>query len=146
MRVDSVSSVHDKDSVELLPILEKSLNHDISKEEFEKNHKKMESWIQKHSFYTKDSIELKLNNHKDYSFLLDFVSSLKHENIDKVDNNKIILGGTSFYIYISKDNKLEEKILIHPPSKDNYPLISRLINKSLDLYKLNHSNSFLDNK
>lgn len=107
---------------------------------------RLEKLTQKYSVYTKDSIELENNRNGAYIksldelYLADEASLLREKEL----KGRIVLDGSLVYVILKSEGKVEKDFFVQSPSNDSHPLIHKLMDDSLKLYRAMNPNSSVE--
>lgn len=109
---------------------------------------RLKTLSEKYEIYKKDTLIINVSENIQYSNLLDTIYKTDKNVLirDRRRGSLIILDGTSFKIRVLENNKVLKDLYIHAPRSDSHPLIYKLISETLDIYRINNENSFLDKK
>ncbi|MBC6988343.1 hypothetical protein [Hymenobacter sp. BT491] len=106
----------------------------------------LEVVIEKHSYFTKDSLLLPVARNKALVALLDSAYLASPETLENPEANRsrIVLDGTGFRFSFLAEGKTVKQAYVRAPSPHTHALLYRLITVPLSLYRSKHPNSFLD--
>jgi hypothetical protein len=109
--------------------------------------KRMERYskaVEKYKVFTQDSIQLIVKRAQPFVQLLDSVYEANAETLEQ--KKRLILDGTSVYLFIQSAGEERREIYAHSPQADSHPLLYRLLHESLQLYRKEHPDSFLTSR
>ncbi len=140
--IDSKSSESDSKKLRLL----KKHTKAKSKSKKERIFNKLKALIEKYEIYKKDSLIFNSSENIQYSNLIDTIYKTDKKVLlrDMRSGFFVTLDGTLFKIRVIEKNEIIKDLYVHAPRSDSHPLINKLICETLDLYRINNTNSFLD--
>ena len=97
--------------------------------------------------YTKDSIVFKPSANRHYTNLINEINTASTEQLENKEANKkrIVVDGTLFRIKIQSASG-SRIIYANSPRENSHPLLTKFINKTMDIYRDEKQNTFLDKR
>jgi hypothetical protein len=97
--------------------------------------------VERYKVFTQDSIQLAVKRAQPVVQLLDSVYEASDETLEQ--KKRLILDGTSVYLFIQSPGTKRREIYAHSPQAHSHPLLYRLLHESLQVYRKEHPDSFL---
>ncbi|WP_167617026.1 hypothetical protein [Maribellus sediminis] len=135
-----------KENHEEMERLYKNMSNAKSKKQKERALNKLKKYRAKYEIYKDDSIVLNPSENAEYLNLIDSIYKADEKELlrDRRSGLNITLDGTSFNIKVLEKHKTIKDLYIHSPRDKSHPLINKLICDTLDLYRTQNPNSFLN--
>ena len=128
LKADTLFSQQERDKAELLKVTDA-----------------LDALTKQYTHYRKDSLVFNSRKNAAYTKLLNEVYLSTPEELENKEANRrrIVLDGTMFQ-FILTSNAGSRVVYAHSPSSDSHPLLSRLIDTTLEVYRQKTGNTFLD--